>query len=56
VAVDTDSNPNLGMSLGLDEPTAAEAPLVPRELAIGTGGDTTPAQLLADYGVATPSA
>lgn len=53
VAVDTDSNPNLGMSLGVDEATAATAPLVPRELVVG-GGDGSQ-QLLADYGVATPS-
>lgn len=55
VAVDTDSNPNLGMTLGLDESTAAEAPLVPRELVIGSADDDTPGQLLADYGVATPA-
>lgn len=55
VAVDTDSNPNLAMSLGLDEQTAAEAPLVPRQLSLGEGGDASPQQLLADYGVATPA-
>lgn len=55
VAVDTDSNPNLGVSLGLDEHTAEQAPLVPRQLVIGAGGDTTPDQLLADYGVPTPA-
>lgn len=55
VAVDTDSNPNLGMSLGVDEATAAQAPLVPRELVIGSGDDDTPQRLLADYGVATPA-
>ena len=35
LAVDTDSNPNLAMSLGLDEKTANEAPLVPRKLVVG---------------------
>lgn len=55
VAVDTDSNPNLAMSLGLDEQTVAAAPLLPRSLAIGADGKTAAGQLLADYGVATPS-
>lgn len=55
VAIDTDSNPNLAMSLGLDEPTAAEAPLVPRHLALGDGGPASSADLLADYGVPTPA-
>lgn len=54
VAIDTDSNPNLAMSLGLEEQTAAEAPLVPRRLVLG-GGDASPEALLADYGVATPA-
>ena len=55
VAIDTDSNPNLAMSLGLEEGAAAQAPLVPRSLVIGTGSDLTPAKLLATYGLPTPS-
>ncbi len=56
LAVDTDSNPNLALSLGLD-PAAAEAvPVLPRSLVVGGGnGGISPAQLLADYGVPTPS-
>jgi CO dehydrogenase maturation factor len=55
VAIDTDSNPNLAMSLGLDEDTADNAPLVPRSLVVGDGGGhLTPAQLLDEYGLATP--
>ena len=55
VAIDTDSNPNLAMSLGLDEDTANRAPLVPRSLVVGDGGGKlTPAELLAEYGLRTP--
>ncbi|MEO6120646.1 MAG: AAA family ATPase [Acidimicrobiales bacterium] len=55
LAVDTDSNPNLALSLGL-EPDAAEAvPVLPRSLVVGTGdGAITPAELLVRYGVSTP--
>lgn len=55
VAVDTDSNPNLAISLGLDETVASEAPLVPRHLVVGSPGGLSPAQLVADYGLATPA-
>ena len=56
VAIDTDSNPNLAMSLGLDERIASTAPLVPRALVVGTGqGQTTAADLLATYGLPTPA-
>lgn len=56
LAVDTDSNPNLALSLGLDETVADSAPLVPRSLIMGQGrGGMTPAQLVADYGVSTPA-
>ncbi len=56
LAIDTDSNPNLAMSLGLDEATANSAPLLPRSLAVGLGrGDISPAQLLADYALTTPA-
>ncbi len=56
VAIDTDSNPNLAMSLGLDEDTANHAPLVPRSLVVGPGsGNLTPAALLEEYGLRTPA-
>lgn len=56
LAVDTDSNPNLALSMGLDETVADSAPLVPRSLVMGQGrGGMTTAQLLADYGLATPA-
>lgn len=56
VAVDTDSNPNLALSLGLDEAAVDQAPLMPRALVVGSGdGAVTPRQLLADYGLPTPA-
>lgn len=56
LAIDTDSNPNLALGLGLDEDTIDRAPYVPRSLVVGTGrGTVTPAQLVADYGVPTPA-
>ncbi|MDP9387150.1 MAG: AAA family ATPase [Actinomycetota bacterium] len=56
LAVDTDSNPNLALSLGLDAAAAERVPVLPRSLVVGTGnGATTPADLLRDYGVPTPS-
>jgi CO dehydrogenase maturation factor len=56
LAVDTDSNPNLAMSLGLDEETADTAPVVPRALVVGGGdGAMTPQRLIADYGLNTPT-
>ena len=54
LAVDTDSNPNLGLSLGLD-PSATEAlPTVPRSIVVGSRGDLTVAELMADYAAVTP--
>ncbi|HWB72907.1 MAG TPA: AAA family ATPase [Egibacteraceae bacterium] len=55
VAIDTDSNPNLGISLGLSLPETEAVPVLPRALVVGSGGDTTPAQLIRDYGRATPA-
>lgn len=54
VAVDTDSNPNLGVSLGLSLSATEAVPVLPRSLIVGRGGDTTPAELVADYGAVTP--
>lgn len=56
LAVDTDSNPNLALSLGLDEAMANAAPLVPRSLVVGSGpGGMSPSKLIADYGLCTPA-
>jgi CO dehydrogenase maturation factor len=54
LAIDTDSNPNLAMSLGLDENTANSAPVVPRALAVGGMAQWTPERLIETFGLATP--
>jgi len=55
LAVDTDSNPNLAMSLGLSEEIASATPVVPRALIVGGGsGQMSPKQVVADYGLPTP--
>lgn len=55
VAVDTDSNPNLGLSLGLStDETEAQEPL-PRSLVVGHRGDVTVEQLVDRYALSTPT-
>jgi len=54
LAVDTDSNPNLGLSLGLSpEATESLAP-IPRSMVVGQRGDMTVSELMKDFSVATP--
>ncbi len=54
LAVDTDSNPNLGLSLGLGaEATEALEP-IPRSMVVGRRGDMTVAELMDDFAVLTP--
>ena len=55
VAIDTDSNPNLGVSLGLTLDETEAIPVLPRALIIGTGSGTSAASLLSEYGRATPA-
>ena len=55
LAIDTDSNPNLAISLGLDEETANSAPVVPRNLAVGGAVEWTPDRLIDTFGLPTPS-
>ncbi len=55
VAIDTDSNPNLGISLGLTLEQTEAVPVLPRALVVGTGGDMTADGLLHDFGRVTPS-
>lgn len=54
IAVDTDSNPNLGVSLGLSAEETESLQVLPRSVIVGHGGDLTIDELLADYGVDTP--
>src|SRR5919199_797343 len=55
LAIDTDSNPNLAISLGLDEDTANSAPIVPRNLAVGGMAQWTPERLIETFGLPTPA-
>ena len=56
LAIDTDSNPNLAYSLGLDAQLADDVPLLPRSLVVGGGdGAMTPADLVREYGAVTPA-
>ena len=56
LAIDTDSNPNLAISLGLDLDQADEVPILPRRMIVGGGdGAMTPAELIGEYGVMTPA-
>ncbi|MBW3537107.1 MAG: type II secretion system F family protein, partial [Actinobacteria bacterium] len=55
VAIDTDSNPNLGFSLGLNAAATEALPVLPRSVIAGSGGGETAADLLRDYGRPTPA-
>ncbi len=54
VAIDTDSNPNLGMSLGMSYDEVEAVPVMPRAVIVGRGGDTTVDDMLDTYGRSTP--
>jgi CO dehydrogenase maturation factor len=55
VAIDTDSNPNLGVSLGLSLPETEAVPVLPRSLLVGSNGDMTAEELIDLYGRNTPA-
>lgn len=55
VAIDTDSNPNLGLSLGLTLAETEDIPVLPRSLIVGSGGTATTGSLIAEYGRSTPA-
>lgn len=55
VAIDTDSNPNLGMSLGLTLAETEAIPELPRSVIVGNGGSTTADSLVAEFGRTTPA-
>ena len=55
VAIDTDSNPNLGLSLGLSLAQTEAVPVLPRTAVVGTGGGIAAADLVTEYGRATPA-
>ncbi|HVM01003.1 MAG TPA: AAA family ATPase [Egibacteraceae bacterium] len=55
VAIDTDSNPNLGMSLGMDWDEMEAVPVMPRALIVGSEGDLTAQEVIEKYGRPTPA-
>lgn len=55
IGIDTDSNPNLGMSLGLSFADTEDVPVLPRSLIVGRGGDISADELVATYGRETPA-
>ncbi len=55
VAIDTDSNPNLGLSLGLSLAATEDVPVLPRSTLVGTGGSVAASDLIAEYGRPTPA-
>lgn len=54
IAVDTDSNPNLGLSLGLSHEQTEAQKAIPRSIIVGHRGDLTVEELVNDYAVTTP--
>ncbi len=55
VVIDTDSNPNLGISLGMTQDETEAVPELPRSLIVGRGGDVTVDDLMEAYGRPTPA-
>jgi len=56
VAIDTDSNPNLGLSLGLTLSETEAVPLLSRAAMVGAGGgEPSAADLVSHYGRPTPA-
>jgi CO dehydrogenase maturation factor len=55
IAVDTDSNPNLGLSLGLGLQQIESLPVLPRKLVMGEAGQPGADEVIRDYGRVTPS-
>ncbi|MEO6572073.1 MAG: hypothetical protein ABIO83_11070, partial [Ilumatobacteraceae bacterium] len=51
----TDSNPNLGLSLGLSADETEAIPTVPRSIVVGARGDFTIEELMAEFAVTTPA-
>lgn len=55
VVIDTDSNPNLGMSLGLSQEATEAVPVLPRSIIVGKGGDVSVEDVMEAYGRPTPA-
>ncbi len=55
VAIDTDSNPNLGVSLGLSMAEMEAVPVLPRSVLVGSNGAASAGALIEEYGRSTPA-
>lgn len=55
IAIDTDSSPNLGVSLGLTPAETDAVPVLPRSLIVGSTGTMPADEVIARYGRATPA-
>jgi len=55
VAIDTDSNPNLGISLGYTLEETEAVPVLPRAVMVGPKGDVSADELIGEYGRSTPA-
>ena len=55
VAIDTDSNPNLGLSLGLSLADTEAVPELPRAALVGSGDGPSADALIEEYGRPTPA-
>ncbi len=55
VAIDTDSNPNLGFSLGLSMAEMEAVPVLPRSVLVGSNGAASAGALIEEYGRSTPA-
>lgn len=55
IAIDTDSNPNLGVSLGLTFEQTEAIPVLPRSVMVGSASGIAPEELIRTYGMPTPS-
>ncbi len=55
VAVDTDSNPNLGLSLGLSVAQTEMQQPIPRSIVVGHRGDLSVQELIDTYAIVTPT-
>ncbi len=55
VAIDTDSNPNLGVSLGLSMAEMEAVPVLPRSVLVGSNGAASAGALIEEYGRPTPT-
>ncbi len=55
VAIDTDSSPNLGLSLGLSLADTEAVPVLPRGALVGSGGGPSADALITEFGRPTPA-